>query len=195
MKRLFAALAIATLGAFASNAYAQAKPAAPAPQLTPWYVGGSLGMTSSDFCDDLGAPTCDDGGTGFKIFGGYQLNKNFAFELSYLDLGEAEASGGGLTVTGTASGFSLGALGILPIDNFSLFGRVGISFLDAEFKASGTINDSVSDSSNELTYGLGAAYNFTKNFAVRAEWERYTTKVEDEKTDIDLLTIGVTYRF
>jgi hypothetical protein len=34
------------------------------------------------------------------------------------------------------------------------------------------------------------SYNFTKNFGVRAEWERFKAV-----GDIDLLSIGVVYKF
>ena len=68
------------------------------------YVGLGLGSTKFDDVDtsDIKADcnfiiaaggTCgvssDDSDTGYKIFGGWKVNPNFAVELSYADLGEA----------------------------------------------------------------------------------------------------------
>lgn len=40
-----------------------------------------------------------------------------------------------------------------------------------------------------LHYGLGARFGFTPNWAARAEWER------TEKLEVEMLSIGVEYRF
>jgi opacity protein-like surface antigen len=41
----------------------------------------------------------------------------------------------------------------------------------------------------EFHYGLGAKYAFTRNWAVRGEWEK------TDKLKVELLSIGVEYRF
>jgi opacity protein-like surface antigen len=40
-----------------------------------------------------------------------------------------------------------------------------------------------------VLFGVGAAFNFTRNFAIRAEWERLND------SEIDILSIGLQYRF
>ena len=40
-----------------------------------------------------------------------------------------------------------------------------------------------------VLYGIGATWNFNRNFGVRAEWERLND------SDIDILSIGLQYRF
>ena len=49
---------------------------------------------------------------------------------------------------------------------------------------------SAKNDGNDFTYGVGVAYNFTPNLALRAEWERF--KAVD---DIDLLSVGVAVKF
>jgi len=47
-----------------------------------------------------------------------------------------------------------------------------------------------SDDGADLSFGFGGAYNLTKNFSLRAEWEQF------EAVDkISLLSVGVAYRF
>ncbi|MCD6043721.1 MAG: OmpA-like transrane domain, partial [Burkholderiales bacterium] len=47
-----------------------------------------------------------------------------------------------------------------------------------------------SDDKTELTWGLGAQYDVSARLGVRAGWQRYETDEE-----VDLLSIGVVYRF
>ena len=152
----------------------------------------------------------DQTGTGFKLYGGYQFNPNFAVEGGYTSFGKATShsvitSGGSGTGDGRWKGYSLdfSAVGILPLNDFSLFGRAGLSFwsLDFDFTASGpggTISPSESDSGVAPLLAIGAAYNFTPRFALRAEYERHFNVGDDDTTgqsDIDLFTVGLQYRF
>ena len=58
---------------------------------TGWYAGITLGQ--SDFKNvDCSGFSCDKKDTAFRILGGYQINRNFAAELGYHDLGKMTAS-------------------------------------------------------------------------------------------------------
>ena len=107
--------------------------------------------------------TIDDSDTGFGIAGGYQLNDHFAFEFAYVDLGsvsyqlsatvsdgtnEADAD---VQLESSADGPVVSALGILPIgERFSVFGRVGLSLMNAKGTARITI-DGVTQSPSQST--------------------------------------------
>lgn len=56
---------------------------------------------------------------------------------------------------------------------------------------------SASDSgtNTNVAWGLGGGYNFTKNLGVRLEWERFRAEFQGEKEDVDLLSVGLNYRF
>ncbi|MDP2788149.1 MAG: outer membrane beta-barrel protein [Pseudomonadota bacterium] len=192
---------------------------------TGWYAGVGVGsaqakdlVSAAEFDADLLADygitatsTIDDSDTAWKLFAGYRFNKNLAVEGGYADLGKATfdsivTSGGGGRVSASwgAKAWSLAAVGILPVtDQFEVFGKIGGYFYNADLSATGsggggTVSVSVDDDGTGLLFGVGASYSFTKNIAVRAEWERYKD-VGDENaigtSDVDMLSVGIQYKF
>ncbi len=149
----------------------------------------------------------EDRDTGYKIFGGYKFNKNFALEGGYFDLGKFNFTANTIpagTLNGSIrlKGLNLDAVGILPItEKFSAFGRVGVNHAEASDSFTGTGSVGVSNpnpSKNDTNYkfGIGVQYDFTESLAMRVEAERY--RVNDavgNKGDIDLVSIGLVYRF
>lgn len=104
------------------------------PAAAQFYAGGGLGWSdykAGNASNDISSGTVDGEDTGFKLFGGYQFNRNFGFELAYLDLGKASYTGdlGGAPVTGGSlenTGFNFSVVGTLPLtQNFDLFGKLG----------------------------------------------------------------------
>jgi OOP family OmpA-OmpF porin len=163
------------------------------------YIGGSIGQAQVDgFCDSepgFAVTSCDDKDTGWKVFLGYRVNRNFAVEGSYMNGGEfggtVSSIFGTASVKADATAWGIAALGIVPVsEQFELFGKLGFvrGESDADVNIGGTIV-TVGDSGTELAYGLGAVYNITRNFGIRAEWEN----IDD--ADISLLSIGIQYKF
>jgi OOP family OmpA-OmpF porin len=132
-----------------------------------------------------------------KFFGGYQFNQNLAVELAYVDLGKAKYSGtfGGLLVTGGSvktSGFNASVVGVLPLNpSFSLFAKAGLFAWEAKARdVTGGAPFSGKDDGADLSLGFGGAYNLTRNFSLRAEWEQF-----EAVDNISLLSVGVVYKF
>jgi OOP family OmpA-OmpF porin len=96
-----------------------------------WYVGGSIGQSDVDV-DCLGS--CDTKDTAWKIFGGYQVNRNFALEIGYTDLGEISDNVPGVfSETAESSAWELVGVGSLPVaNNFSLHGKIGVYRAESE---------------------------------------------------------------
>ena len=202
---------------------AMAAPAAAA-ALSGWYAGVGGGWSkfngnavdiSPTLANEVYSVTkLDDGSTGWKVFGGYQFNKNWAAELAYTDLGKfsmnANVSGGIGGGAGTEYAevkptcWSLSAVGILPVgNNFSLLGKAGVCRWDDNFKAHETVagtvypypdGPSVGSTGTDLTYGLGAKYDATRNLGIRAEWERFNNVVHDRES-ADLWSLSLQYSF
>jgi OOP family OmpA-OmpF porin len=189
---------------------------------TGWYVGGNVGQSRAKIDDPritsnlLGAGfittsiTDDNRDIGYKIFGGYQFNKNFALEGGYFDLGKfgftsitAAPSAGTLSGNIKLRGLNLDAVGILPItDKFSAFGRVGLNYAEArdDFTSTGAVpvlaNPNPSKRDTNYKFGLGLQYALTDSLALRAEAERY--RIDDavgNKGDVDLISVGLIYKF
>jgi OOP family OmpA-OmpF porin len=184
-----------------------------------WYGGANIGQSRATIDDaritsgllgggfSTSSIIDEDRDRGYKIFGGYQINKNFAFEGGYFDLGKF-----GFTATtvpaGTLSGnirlqgLNLDAVGTLPVtEKFSVFGRVGANYAEARDAFSGTgsvsvLNPNPSKRDTNLKLGLGLQYALTESLAMRAEVERY--RINDavgNKGDVDLVSVGLVYRF
>ena len=160
----------------------------------------SGGLTTTSIIDD-------DRDAGYKLYGGYQFNRNFALEGGYFDLGKfgfvaTTVPAGTLTGNIKLRGLNLDAVGILPItEKFSAFGRVGVNYAEARDSFTGTgavrvLNPSPSKRDTNHKFGLGLQYAFTESLAVRGEVERY--RIDDaigNKGDIDLFSVGLVYRF
>lgn len=176
----------------------------------PYYFGIGAGEADSDkFCDLPGGVSlvgsCDDTDTSWKIFGGYQFTEIWGAEVAYVDLGKFTASGN-LTVPPDTLSFSdqeevqtISLLGTarLPItDQFGVFGKVGAFYWDAEadFTADG-VSGSEDDDGVDLTFGVGAQYDFTDRLGARIEWERFTNVGDEDESDIDLLSAGIVFWF
>jgi len=195
---------------------------APTPSLTDdsyWYGGLNLGQGRAKIDDAgitrdlLGAGftttsiSNDDHHFGYKIFGGYKFNQNFALEGGYFDLGRfgftaTTLPAGTLTGETRVKGLNVDAVGMLPFtENFSGFARFGIDYTQAKdtFSSTGLINVvEPNPSKNQLSYkfGLGLQYDFTNRFGGRLELERYRVNpAVGPKGDIDLLSLGMVVRF
>ena len=166
-----------------------------------WYLGATFGQSSMDLEDCGGGVDCDDEDTAWRILGGYQVNRNFAIEVGYHELGTATQSIPGLaTLDFKANAFELLAVGMLPINNqFSLYGKAGI--YRGEVKATLNVlgsSDSLKETNTDLTFGFGAQFNVTRELGLRAEWQRYTSMGDNAtigESDVDVMSLGLVYRF
>jgi OOP family OmpA-OmpF porin len=197
---------VAALLAAAGMAVSAASMAQSRPADAGWYVGVSVGQSQqADTCE--GIPGCDDKDTAFKVFGGYQVNRNFAIEGGYTDLGKTNINvsgpGGNLSANIKANAWEVVGVGILPVaDRFALLGKIGLYRGEVEGTGSGVvlgipISLSGKDTNTDLTFGVGAKFDITRNFAVRGEWQRYSSMGGSEvvETDVDVLSVGVTFKF
>jgi OOP family OmpA-OmpF porin len=184
-----------------------------------WYMGANVGQSTADIDNERITNNLLDGGfsgiaienddrdTGYKLFGGYQFNRNFAIEGGYFDLGEF-----GYTATtvpvGTLDGriklkgINVDVLGFIPFtEKFSAFGRVGVNYAEAKDRFSGAgavnvLNPYADERDTNLKLGVGVQYAFTNALAMRVETERY--RINDavgNRGDVDLVSIGLLYRF
>jgi OOP family OmpA-OmpF porin len=124
--------------------------------------------------------------TAYRLFGGYQLNRNIAIEGGYFNLGKftysANAPSGTLNGKYEVEGIHLDLVGTAPLtDKFALLGRLGIQYANTRDAFNGTavgggINASPNERETNLKVGVGMQYAFTPNVLLRGEAERYRLK-------------------
>jgi len=184
------------------------------------YVGGSVGKSDhnqnrGDWSNGAGfTSSYDDSDTAYKVFGGYKFNPNFAVEGGYTDMGDysARITGGGDVGNAKVKTNSLNvfAVGILPMDQFSLFAKAGVSRNKSkmDFNSTGVAfnaTDSGSKNKTSFAWGIGASYAINKQLSVRVEYEDFgkagetnsgfTVAGKTSNSKPRLLSAGLQYAF
>lgn len=160
------------------------------------YLGLSAGRATSQFderriANGLLAPGVsttllseDTRGNAFKLFGGYQFNRNLALEAGYFNLGKFgfaanTAPPGTLDGRFKLQGFNVDLVGTVPLTtNLSALARVGAQYAKtrSEFGASGAASPasgSRKENGTNVKYGAGLQYAFGPAVLLRGEFERY----------------------
>jgi len=184
-----------------------------------WYVGGNIGESRAHIDDKritsglLGSGfattsmTDDDHHFAYKFFGGLKLNKNFALEAGYFDLGKFgftsnTVPAGTLSGDIKIKGLNFDVVGFLPVaEKFSVFGRIGLQYAQAKDSFSGTgavtvANSSPSKNAGNYKIGVGVQYDFTPSLGLRGEFERY--RINDavgNRGDVEMASVGLVYMF
>lgn len=184
-----------------------------------YYLGGGIGQARAEINDEritrplfgtgLTATNInrDNHDTAYKLFGGYQFNKNFALEAGYFNLGKFGFSANTVplgTFNGQVKiqGFNLDLVGTLPVtERFSVFARAGAQAAKTGDTYSGNRPISAfnpSPSKREVNYkaGVGLQYEITPSFLVRAEAERY--RISDtlgKKGNADMVSLSLVFPF
>ena len=183
-----------------------------------WYGGASLGQSKTGTDANAlttgllpgvsaASSTTDEKGTAYKLFGGYQFNRNFAIEGGYFNLGKngfdaATAPAGNLTGETKVQGVNLDLVGTLPLtERLSALARIGAhhawskSTFSGSGAAAGVPGSSKRDDSG-YQMGLGMQYELNPSMWVRGEIERYRTKdAVGQRTNVDLVTVSLVFPF
>jgi OmpA-OmpF porin, OOP family len=164
------------------------------PYSTGGYIGFNAGRSDYDVSCGTGGQPCDDTDSAWKLYSGSMMNPNFGVELGLLSFGEVDRAGGSTR----AAGLNLSLVGRAPIgERFALFGKLGTTYGRTKVSAAaGSGVNTGSESGFGLSYGLGASFDITQQWAVVLEWERHNLKFAGAGRDpIKATTIGVRYGF
>lgn len=183
-----------------------------------WYIGAGIGRTKANINQskiinslmDSGASSvlfnANEKDTAYKFILGKQLNKYFAVETGYFDLGKFNFNAV-TTPPGTLNGevgfkgINLDLLGQLPLsEQFSVYARFGMHYTKANANFTGNrllavTNPSSSENKLNAKIGLGMEYKLTQALAVRGEVERL--RVNDaiqNRGDVDFYSISLIYK-
>jgi opacity protein-like surface antigen len=153
----------------------------------------------------------------YSFFAGYRWLRNLAFEVGYLDLGSVEyvdqASGIYLEtgepenwnqkITSSTGGFTLSALGILPLNyRMEAFARGGVLLSSGELRyrvsdGIGSVGRRGSKSDVDLLAGAGLAFTFAEIYSLRLEYQRVFDAGDagTGEADADLYALGISVVF
>ena len=193
------------------------------PMTTPdWYAGFNIGESRLSLDTSqleqvmqtqglpLNAPSRDTNDTGFKIYTGAAINDYFAIEGGYFDLGEvdfaARATGqsGSYPLAGNfqSKGLNLDLVARMFLTNaFAVTSRLGLTYNDTDaslnYQAPIALNDyNTSKHYMKQKFGVGLEYQLNKNFAMRADLERYRMdELWGDQGDFKLLSMGFVYLY
>lgn len=160
--------------------------------------------------------------TAWKIFGGYEYNKNLAVELGYAHFGSPSKKITGIGVrtgdliSATAKEYAwyLAGKATLPInEQFGIFGKLGATWNKSKLNV--VSNDAAinafkgwpydeTKTRTSVLYGVGAEYNFNKQAGIRLEYEnfgRFGNRLSSPppegtgRTKVDMWSLGLAYKF
>ena len=159
------------------------------------YFGASVGQSSADLGDMGPDTTIDDSDTQWEVYGGWRLLKFVALEAGYADMGQVSAAStiDTSSVSMSAAGLSVSALGVLPVGNFDLFAKMGYLYWDADLsifdEALGQID--TGDDGDDTVIGAGVVWNYPGPGAARLEYEQ----TQIGSLDIDSVAAGLSFMF
>ena len=163
------------------------------------YLGGSVGQNDTNNNCNY-STTCDSKATSFKVFGGYDINKNFAVESSYFSSGKTSVNAGllgGMEIKKT--GLSLAGLYKYEFNEaLAGFAKLGVARIKTEtsYQTSGLSPYSASYTENQALLGLGLTYKISTNLSLRGEYEKYNPKTFSSRgTAMSNLSVGMQYNF
>ncbi|MGC4029350.1 MAG: outer membrane beta-barrel protein [Steroidobacteraceae bacterium] len=137
--------------------------------------------------------------TAMKIFAGWRLLPFLSVEGGYVDLGKPgddfETSGSHGSYRLAVSGFTVAALGRVPLGPVELFGKVGQYFYDVRTRIDfdgGLPSIRGKDSRNDFMWGGGLSFVMLQHLEVRAEYEKLELRNTDRS---DAFWLSAAWRF
>lgn len=117
---------------------------------------------------------CEDTATLYRGAGGYEFTTMWSAEISY---GASRKASAGTIVPGFAGSWETDVLQVSGIGTFllgggfALTGKLGIARTDITLTVAGFgASTSSSSSTTQASFGVGARYDFTDRFAIRAQY-------------------------
>ncbi len=150
------------------------------------------------------------------VFAGYRILPYLAVEAEWMTLGTGKYEARGdlsdgesidtlrVSAETDATGIAASALGIWPISrSWEVYARLGVIFanttLTAHVRSSeASLNDNLSEDSQNLLYGIGATYNYSSTWGMRLDYQHFDGLGDSStigETNVDRLAASWVYSF
>jgi OOP family OmpA-OmpF porin len=183
-----------------------------------YYSGVSVGQSKTDIDANgltsgllpgvsAASSTTDEKDTAYKLFGGYQFNRNLAIEGGYFTLGKnsfnaVTSPAGTLAGETKVQGLNLDLVGTLPLtERLSALARIGAHHTWSKSRFSGggaaaAVADNGKRDDSGYKVGLGLQYEVNPSMWIRGELERYRVKnAVGHGANVDLLSVSLVFPF
>ena len=185
--RKFSMMLALLAGLAASPAYADSRG---------MYVGFGVGTATYKVDpSNSGSDTFEEDGTAIKLYMGHAYNDFFAFELTAYNFAEASVGayetspGNFVSASASMRGVGLHAIGMYPLSReFTLTAKAGIVAWSADLSVGTT---TASNDGDDLAYGVGASYAFTRELLAVAEWEA----INSDNPELAMWSLGFKFNF
>jgi OOP family OmpA-OmpF porin len=161
------------------------------------YVSASIGQAEQKLSADGFDISKND--TAFQIAGGYRYTPNVGIELGYTNLGKAEVSAQGDSVSAKPQAVHLAVTGNYNLTpEFAFTGKLGLAHTRTKVAAtSGSMSASETESENSLMVGVGMSYKVAPGVDVIAEYQDFGKIVKFDGGDVKahVVSVGVRYSF
>jgi outer membrane autotransporter protein len=210
MTAMMKKMCAAALAGAALLASAQAR----ADDVSPGYVGGSIGVNSSYSTTCYNIDGCNDKtNSSGKLYGGYTLNTRTAWgshkvtdsvELStfWINGQFASANAGMTQYRKKTTGLSLSWATEMELGSgFALNSRIGLAFTRTRGEARDSLyGDSQSSGDDRIapTVGLGLSYALNRNWSLRADYDYVPIKTgigSKGNGHVNMWSVGAAYHF
>lgn len=156
------------------------------------FVAASVG--SAELSESFDGFDVDTDSTAYRFTVGWRFNDYLAIDGGYHNFGRFDQTfddaGTPIDVSLKADGFTLGAIGSLPIsDRFSLFARAGAFFWDGDAKIN-NVSAATPEDTN-FYFGAGVRLALTEKLSATVDGSRYDL----DGTDSTVLSVGLDFRF
>jgi OOP family OmpA-OmpF porin len=181
------------------------------------YIGAGIGTAEHAKNVGLRPPgvplmtgTTDSRDTSWSTTLGYRVNRNIAFELGYMNLGDMEASvadpTGGSDARGrftfSTEGVTVAMVGRFPVDKWTPYIRAGVLFSETDLGFAGSVSGAafggrVKDDSEDAFFGVGVTYDLGSRWAAQFDFTHVMDAGEpgSGQSDYHVATLGLLWRF
>ena len=156
------------------------------------HAGISFGQSKLDDLSCTPGLRCDDKDQAFKLYAGGRFSNIFGLEVGVLNIGKFYANGGEADGWGADAALIAG----IPIGaNSAIFGKLGVIYARTEISATAPVISEGKERGFGGRWGVGAQLGLTKEWALRADFDRYRLPFPGDHRDLETMMLGVQYTF